>query len=242
MSDLYLDLLKCILINTIYEDPEVGGSYDASRRTSGKDWPLTAHTMVGRKRLDNLQYCVETILADDIPGDLVETGVWRGGASIFMRAVLKAHNDETRVVWLADSFQGLPPSNNVNDHPLDQVLVLDHYNGYLGVSLAKVQENFTRYNLLDDQVQFIVGWFNETLPTAPMNQISVLRLDGDLYKSTMDALTNLYPKVARGGFIIIDDYEIPACAKAVSDYRMSNDIYEELMPIDENSVFWRRKG
>ncbi len=82
---------------------ESGGGGDLQWRMEGRDWPLLGHTMIGIKRLDNLQFCVERVLADDVPGDLIETGVWRGGATIFMRAILKAHGVTDRRVWVADS-------------------------------------------------------------------------------------------------------------------------------------------
>ena len=80
--------------------------FDQRTRELGLDWPAEAETMIGMQRLTSLQHCVETVLADDIPGDLIECGVWRGGACILMRAVLAAYGDETRSVWLADSFAG----------------------------------------------------------------------------------------------------------------------------------------
>ena len=83
--------------------------FDKHKRDLGLDWPVEALTMIGMKRLTSLQECVETVLRDDVPGDLVECGVWRGGASILMRAVLVAYGDEERCVWLADSFAGVPP-------------------------------------------------------------------------------------------------------------------------------------
>jgi O-methyltransferase len=81
---------------------------DRERRAEGMDWPLSAATMIGLRRLDNLRACVERIVEEDVPGDLIETGVWRGGASIFMRGALEAFGDRERTVWVADSFQGLP--------------------------------------------------------------------------------------------------------------------------------------
>ncbi len=69
----------------------------ANRRLMGNYWPVRAHTMVGLKRLDNIQFCVETAIKDGIPGDLIETGVWRGGSCIFMRAILAAYVDTTRI-------------------------------------------------------------------------------------------------------------------------------------------------
>lgn len=81
---------------------------DWQARSEGRDWPVDAETMVGWERLSNLQMCITEVLRRGVPGDLIETGVWRGGSTIFMRAVLKAYGDTQRRVWVADSFQGLP--------------------------------------------------------------------------------------------------------------------------------------
>ena len=104
------------------------------------------------------------------------------------------------------------------------------------MSVDHVRRNFQRYGLLDDQVKFLVGWFRDTLPTAPLEQIAVLRLDGDLYESTMDALAPLYPKVSTCGYVIVDDYNLPMCKQAVDDYRRANGITEQLVPIDDAAV------
>jgi len=80
---------------------------DVETRELGTDWPLLAQTMIGLRRLDNVQWCVETALAEGVPGDLIETGVWRGGATILMRGILEARGDTRRRVWVADSFAGL---------------------------------------------------------------------------------------------------------------------------------------
>src|ERR1039457_663209 len=92
--------------------------FDPDRRAKGQDWPPLADTMIGLKRLDNLQNCIETVLKDNVPGDMIETGVWRGGGSIFMRAVLKAYGSTGRTVWVADSFEGLPEPDAAK-YPLD---------------------------------------------------------------------------------------------------------------------------
>jgi O-methyltransferase len=98
-----------------------------------------------------------------------------------------------------------------------------------------------RYGLLDDQVRFLRGWFKDTLPDAPIRQLAVLRIDGDLYESTMDVLTHLHPKVTAGGFVIVDDYgEIASCRQAVTDYRSAHSIDNPIMPIDWTGVYWRR--
>lgn len=213
---------------------------DPTSGAEGRQLSSDAETMIGMKRLDNLQECVTQAVFDGIPGDLVETGVWRGGASIFMRAILFALGDQTRTVWVADSFQGLPK-------PDPDRYPADHGDGFwkvttLAVSLEEVKANFARYGLLDDQVRFLPGWFSETLPVAPIEQIAVLRLDGDMYESTTVALNALYPKLSVGGYVIVDDYgAIPACRQAVADYREENGVQEEIRTIDWTGVYWRRQ-
>ena len=210
--------------------------FDANARKHGLDWPASAETMAGLLRLDNIEYCVRQVIRDRVPGDLVETGVWRGGSCILMRGILKAYAVEDRRVWLADSFAGLPKSTHKEDLHWD----FERY-AQLAVSLEQVQENFRKYGLLDEQVCFLKGWFKDTLPGAPIQNISVLRLDGDLYESTWDAIAALYPKLSRGGFLIVDDYGgIDSCRKAIHDYRDRFGISEPIHKVDQSCVFWRR--
>jgi hypothetical protein len=242
-TSLYLDLMKACLTNTIYGDENILGGgrkpFDEGIRAEGRDWPACGHTMVGRKRLDNVQFCVENALARGVPGDLMETGVWRGGVVILMRAILKAHGVTNRRVWAADSFEGLPPPDP-KKYPPDAGLYLNRFNE-LAVSLEQVQENFRRYGLLDEQVRFLKGWFRDSLPAAPVERLAVLRLDGDLYESTMDALVSLYPKVEAGGYVIIDDYnDIAACRQAVTDYRSAHRITEDIVKVDWTGVYWQK--
>src|SRR5205807_461969 len=143
------------------------------------------------------------VIAEGVPGDIIETGVWRGGATVFMRGYLAAHGIEHRRVWVADSFEGLPVPSNPNDAGYDFSASVFPI---LAISRQEVEELFTRYDLLDDRVQFLEGWFKDTLPNAPMDQLALMRLDGDLYESTMDALTSLYDRLSVGGYVIIDDY------------------------------------
>ena len=239
-ANLYLELMKKSILNTIYKDPDYNRKlFDSSTREVGGGWPQTAHSMIGMKRMDNIQYCLEDIIKNDVPGDTIETGVWRGGACIFMRAILKAYNDTSRKVWVADSFEGLPRPN-IKKYPQDKGLDLSVCKE-LAISLDQVKDNFKAYGLLDDQVSFLKGWFSKTLPKAPINKLSLLRLDGDLYESTMDALVHLYPKLSIGGYIIIDDYGcIEACRQAVHDYRKANNINDEIRSIDWTGVFWQK--
>jgi O-methyltransferase len=268
-GDLYLDLMKRSLMNWVYADVELmpvrsssvsgrirqrlarllawgeggvlarSGSFNSAQRLEGTDWPPTAHTMVGLKRLNNLQQCVEDVLNQDVPGDLLEAGVWRGGASIFMRAILKVRGVKDRAIWLADSYAGLPPPDTTK-YPLDADSRL-HESDRLAIPLERVRANFERYGLLDEQVHFLKGWFKDTLPTAPVTKLALIRLDGDMYESTMDAISSLYPKLSIGGYIIVDDYGgVPACRQAITDYRSANGITDEIAVIDWTGVFWRR--
>lgn len=245
LRDLYLDLFEQVVTNVVYGDAPIPAdwapdpSFQLAARTNGMDWPSQAHTMVGLKRLRNVRECLERVIADGVPGDFIETGVWRGGVCIFARAILKAHDVSDRRVWVADSFQGIPDTGPTG-HAMDQELALHQFNSVLGIPVDTVRENFERYGLLDDQVRFLPGWFKDTLPTAPIDRLAVLRLDGDLYESTMDALRNLYPKLSPGGFVIVDDYCIKACEQAVTEFRDEHGIDDPITVIDECGVFWRR--
>jgi O-methyltransferase len=211
------------------------------KRDLGLDWPAEAETMIGMQRLTSLQRCVETVLADDVPGDLVECGVWRGGACILMRAVLAAYGDETRCVWLADSFAGVPRPDTAH-YKADKGVRLDLFAGILAVPETEVKANFQRYGLLDDQVRFLPGWFKDTLHDAPIDRIAVLRLDGDLYESTIQALDALYPRLSPAGFCIIDDYHmVKACRQAVTDYRAKHGVSAQIVDIDGTGVLWRKQ-
>lgn len=214
--------------------------FNKKARDLGLDWPADALTMIGMQRLTSLQNCVETVLKDDVPGDLVECGVWRGGASILMRAVLSAYGDEKRSVWLCDSFEGVPPPDTEH-YEADKGIKLHRAAGVLAIPQEQVKANFERYGLLDDQVRFVPGWFKDTLQDAPIERISVLRLDGDLYESTIQALDALYPRLSSGGFCIIDDYHaIAACRQAVTDYRTQHGVTAEIEEIDGTGVLWRK--
>ena len=209
--------------------------YASKRRNTGNDWPMFGYSMVGRERLDNLQFCVETVLNEAVPGDFIETGVWRGGACMLVKRMLQVHQVTERKVWLADSFCGMPIPTDERDGPdLSEV-------GILAVTADQVRRNFERFNLLDNNVRFLEGWFADTLPNAPVNQIAVLRLDGDHYHSTMDALIHLYHRVSPHGFVIVDDYgSWESCRRAVHDFFEKDHEIPKFEKIDDTGVFWRK--
>lgn len=251
--DLYLELLKSSLGDFLYDRDAAyfWPDYTYTDLQSGQKQCLSdyaelkhnglipsreAHTLIGRLRMNQLQAAIETILAEQIPGDLIETGVLRGGACILMRGVLKAYACLDRQVWAADSFAGFPPEQ------LRQRGVLDPeaYNK-LAASLEVVQENFRRYHLLDDQVQFLKGFFENSLRETPLGPLAILRLDSDFYESTLAVLTHLYPRLSPGGFVIIDDYYAFAdCRLAVREYRKAHKIDTPLQRVDPVCVYWRK--
>jgi hypothetical protein len=274
-ADLYLDLMKKCLLATIYDENSwyVLGSLDYKAKkfrdhikllfvnlawrwqkillvrpiAEPGEHGLFNYTMIGRPRLDNIQACIDDVLRNHIPGDFIETGVWRGGATIFMRAVLKARNVTDRNVWVADSFEGFPSLSEENTPYKDDTLptVIEMNPGGpmglgLAVPLSKVRAAFAKFDLLDDQVRFLKGWFHETLPTAPITKLAILRLDGDLYRSTMDVLEALYHKVSIGGYVIVDDYNCwPHCKKAIDEFRTARCINEKIVEIDPFAVYWK---
>lgn len=254
--DAYLELLKrslCDLLapQTFSAVPQDDGSVVAEplaadqldRRLDGRDWPLNGTTMVGLRRLDAVQRCIEQIARDRVPGDVIETGVWRGGTSILMRAALRAHGLADRDVWLADSFEGLP-APNAEEYPADvrpEQWANLHGFGFLAVSEEEVRAAFERYGMLDERVRFLRGWFSDTLPTMRGRSWSLLRLDGDMYESTIVALENLYDGLSVGGFVMVDDYgAIPPCKQAVDDFRRARGIDDELHVVDWTGAWWRR--
>ncbi|WP_269542225.1 TylF/MycF/NovP-related O-methyltransferase [Cerasicoccus fimbriatus] len=269
-AQAYLTLLKRTLIDLIYADNELriyylidcirnGKKVDPSvlhspverlqseyeelvkTKTEGQFYGEVnnfPHSMIGQKRLDNIQFCAEQIFQDGITGDFVETGVWNGGACIFMRGLQNIYNQRERKVWVCDSFEGLP----VPTHHEDEGIDLSKGNfPMLAISQEAVMRNFSQYGLLDEGVKFLKGWFKDTLPNAPIEEIALLRLDGDLYESTMDAMKALYHKVPSGGYVIVDDYyAVKGCEKAVQDYLRENNAKAEIHQIDWTGVYWRK--
>jgi O-methyltransferase len=169
---------------------ELFWSYKPELRAEGRDWPLNGETMIGLTRLQNIQDCVTDILRNNVPGDFIKTGVWRGGACIFMRVMLKEYGDKQRTVWVADSLEGLPSQMNV---------------------------------------------------AALIRQIALLRLDGDIYSSTMDSLESLYGRLSCGGYVSIDDYgAVPACKRAVDEFRVLSSINATMRRVDGSGIFLAR--
>jgi O-methyltransferase len=262
MRDRYLDLLARCLTGMVYDDPPIdpwhgvlrdavgravnpavvgpgsytveSGAYDPVVREAGRDWPKTAATMIGLRRLITLREQIEAVIRDGVPGDLLEAGVWRGGAVIFMRAVLDGIGANERRVFAADSFAGLPPPETLQDGR-------DPHAGFgpLTATLDEVKANFARFGLFDERVVFLPGWFKDTLP-GPIGPLALLRLDGDMYGSTMDVLTACYDRLSPGGYCVIDDFNLPPVQQAIRDFRRARDLHIDPQVIDRNGIFWRK--
>lgn len=272
LEELYLDLLKRGLINTLYlEDeerifylrrcligearfdyqtlhnvrlayPDLHEEFLRSRRAG--QFPYRdihnsgfSHSMIGKVRMDHLHRCMDIIRRENIPGDLMECGVWRGGACIFMQGYLRAHGMTDRRVFVADSFEGMPrPKDN------DGLDLSKEKYPELAVSREDVERHFELYDLLGENVVFLAGWFKDTLLTAPVEQLALLRLDGDLYDSTMDSLVHQYDNVASGGIVIVDDFNnLSECRAAVRDFFSARgETLPEYEEVDWTAVSWRK--
>lgn len=241
VKKLYTDLLIQCLLDNIY------GSHDSQSKapatehqvTEGNYWPERAHTMIGLKRLKNIEECFLSVARDNIEGDFIETGVWRGGACIFMAGLCKAYG-EGRKVYVADSFEGLPPPDPQYKHDVKDV---HSTYGFLAVSVDQVKSHFQRYNLLDDNVVFVKGFFETSLVNAGIEKLAILRLDGDMYSSTIQVLDQLYDKVSVGGYVIIDDYGcLHNCRAAVDDFRAKRAILTPMIAVDWSGVYWRKEA
>jgi hypothetical protein len=250
MSDprsLYLDLLEKSLTDELYgerpDDVRWRSFLQRLRhpyltRRGAFPWPGRAHTMIGRKRLRHLRELVEDVISNNVPGHLIETGVWRGGACILMRGILAAHGVQDRRVYCADSFEGLPPPDS--KYPADKRDRL-HAFTELAVSEEAVRSNFAAYGLLDEQVVFLKGFFAATLPKLKDERFALIRLDGDMYGSTITALNNLYDRLSPSGYVVIDDYGgIRSCAKAVTDFLAQRGLTPKIEPVDESCVWWQK--
>ncbi len=250
---LYFDLCKRILTGTISDEHVKNAffnNFDSLKESEIKEAlkektsigietgviqsPQNAYTMIGLRRLENLQYCVESILKNNMDGDLAECGVWRGGACIFMKLILNKYNSSKKI-FVADSFEGLPKPDI--KFPTDHDSKL-HEIESLKVGLEQVKNNFKKFDTLDDNIIFIKGFFENTLKDTSIDSLSLLRLDGDMYGSTWSILENLYPKLTPSGFCIVDEYFYEPCRKAIDDYRKQNNIKAVKIPIDSSAIYW----
>ena len=203
-------------------------------------WPMIyAHSFIGFHGLDHIERLAETLFAEGIPGDFVDAGTWRGGSAIFMRALQHAYSESKRTLWVADCFEGVPPPKSEPDIAAKLDLTAERF-PFMLASQREVTDNFIVFDLLDERVEFLPGLFADTLPAAPIDKIAMLRMDGDLYTSTLDVLNALYDRVVPGGYVIVDDYALAPCRQAVEEFRSANEISAPIEWINWTIIHWRK--
>lgn len=240
--DNYLNLLRDAVSDALFDisiDP-TGNKLFPQPILNGQVWPSRAISMIGIKRLNNIRLLIEDTVRNNIPGDVLEAGVWRGGAMVYARGILNSLNSDKKVVC-CDSFEGLPPPDP-SKYPLDEGATYHTYE-CLAVGLEEVRNNFLRFHVYDsEKVKFVKGFFADSLKgPLPFTELSVLRLDGDMYSSTIETLDSLYDKVSSGGYIIIDDYALPGCHHATNDFLHKRNIDKaKLQVVDWSGRYFRK--
>ena len=241
IADRYLAHLRWNLMNIpaphIVREYSPAGQAEIRKVLTGNARMQAAITMIGEVRLEQLETAVRNILRQKVPGDFLEAGAWRGGACIYLRALLDVHGCRDRIVYGCDAFDDGFPKPDPR-FPIDDQSTL-HTREYFKTSNVVVRNYFKYYGYDDDQVRFVCGYFQDTLPKVPADQIALLRLDGDLYSSTWDSLEALYDRVPVGGYVIADDYyAIVNSQRAIDDFRTSRRITEPIHQVDWASVYW----
>ncbi len=225
LTPLHLELVKRV---TCSKQDYIQSTHAANTRNE------EAETMLGIKQLDQMQSAIIDVVNNKVAGDVLEAGVWRGGMTIFMRGVLQALNEESKNVWVVDSFEGLPEPEKGFDS-------FGWAKGNMSVSLEDVKSNFRRFGLLDGSVKFLKGYFQDSLPKSSIESLSILRVDADLYESTAVVLNYLYPKLSVGGYAIFDDYaNLVDCQRAIDEYREKHNISDPIIPIDARAIYWKK--
>lgn len=233
----YTDLLKRAITNFLYlgGDAEFAAfrcvnHYDLDQGSWKIDPASRPTTLLRKGQLDLIERAVITVQKHQVPGDFIEAGIWRGGAIILMRALL-AYEMNDRKVFAADSFEGIPINKHSANDPVDQWV--DRW----AASLNEVQANIARFGLLDDKIEFVPGFFDNSLIRLAGERFSLIRLDSDSYESVETSLVHLYPLLSKTGVLIIDDWHLPGCRAAVLDYRSKHGINDPIMEYDANA-YW----
>lgn len=218
--DAYIDLLKRSVTNY----PYLGGDtpfdrfrcvvhYDLPRAQWKIDQLARPITLLTKGQLDLVEQSLLSVVERGVPGDFIEAGIWRGGVIILMRALMRVHDIGDRRIFAADSFAGIPKNTRALNDPVDG------WRDRWAASLEEVKGNIDRFGLLDDRIEFVPGFFVDTLPKFTDEKFALMRLDSDSYDSVEESLVYLYPRLASGGIIIIDDWHLVGCKAAVENYR-----------------------
>ena len=220
-------------------------------------WRIYPKTMLPPVRLYSLADAVDAIEQDKIAGDVVECGVWSGGALALAALWGERHGTTSRTYIGLDSFEGLPPPTEEDGEVLERFnrqsakrgRIVDQALMKTGVCVGDaadtVRQFYDSVGISIAKVRFYSGWFQNTLPLVAkeVGSIAILRIDGDWYESTKICLEALYAQVPAGGFIIIDDYgTFTGCRRAVDEFREAQKISASLIFVDKDCVYWRRES
>src|SRR5262249_25963866 len=198
-----------------------------------RDNGFLPYATIGRRRLDHLEECLDVIRTESVAGDLVECNTGRGGAGIFSRGFLAAHEVPDRLVWVADEFRASPA-------PAKEALRADDTMADMQADLNLVRDAFQRFDLFDERVRFLLGPLEATLPESGIDSVALLRLGDGIGASAGDVLEAMYAKVSIGGYVVLDEYADPACAQAVQNFRAHHGIDAPLEAVDWSAVAWRK--
>jgi len=199
-------------------------------------------TMTSEERIIKLFESLEYIRINNIEGDLVECGVWKGGNILGMMEYLYYHKMKNRNIWLYDTFQGMtsPGKNDIdfnNNKAMDVLNTNELYKCYS--SLEEVRSNLNLSNLSIDRLVYVIGDVCETLDNdnnVP-KKISLLRLDTDWYESTKKEMEVLYPNLVNNGILIVDDYgHWKGSRKAIDEYIFEKELKLDIEKIDYTGI------
>jgi O-methyltransferase len=239
--DAYIDLVKRSIANYLYLGGEASfekfrcvNHYDLQHGQWKIDVPARPVTLLTKSQLDLIEHAVVAVEDHGVPGDFIEAGVWRGGVIILMRALIDAYQIADRRVFAADSFAGIPKNIHATNDPVDM------WNDRWIASLEEVQWNIARFGVLDDRILFLPGFFSDSLKHLARERFALIRLDSDSYDSVETSLDYLYPLVSKGGIVIIDDWHLPGCKMAVTDYRSRHGIADEVK-VYEGNAYWTKQ-
>ncbi len=238
LRDAYIDLTKRSITNYPYlggdasfENFRCAVHYDLDQSRWKIDPLARPFTLLTKSQLDLIEQAVLAVEERGVPGNLLEAGVWRGGAVILMRALIGAYGIPDRKVFAADSFAGIPLNTRAINDPVDQ------WKDRWVASLDEVGGNIERFGLLDDKIRFVVGNFSNSLKHLAGERFALIRLDSDSYDSVETSLDHLYPLLSKGGITIIDDWHLPGCRMAVKEYRERHGINDEIKEAHGNA-YW----
>ena len=166
------------------------------------------YTLTTMERCYSLYKAIQYIAKGNVLGDIVECGVWRGGSAMLAALALIENKQTHRKIYLYDTYEGMsePTDKDIDLHGTPYRLLWEKEKEMLTVSLDEVKENMSSTGYPKENIIFVKGMVEDTIPNTVPNQVALLRLDTDLYESTYHELIHLYPRVSSQGVVIIDDY------------------------------------